>query len=122
MKCKIFFPLILILVLTFVFMPMTVKAGMENGNDLPLQHNKNFDSIDGETVLSTVSTGICHCGGNREETVYLRVDLAYCPAHGVSCRNYYVFYKQTYFYCTNPYCGDNWYSDWEAYYSEHDYG
>lgn len=63
--------------------------------------------------------GVCHCGARREKVELLRTRTGGCIdlKHDV---NKCVFYDHRYyFYCTNPYCNDSWYSEWENYKAEH---
>ncbi len=57
--------------------------------------------------------GMCHCGAQREKVIKLRVRSGECEEHGVgTC----VFSEERYYcYCTNPNCGDNWYTEWKTY-------
>ncbi len=67
-----------------------------------------------EIKVYSVKTGEkCHCGSIRNVDIYSRTDTIYCNEHGPNCKKLKAMYFQYYYYCTNPYCGDNYYGDWE---------
>jgi len=88
-----------------------------------LQEVKGFN-VSGEytnidDLAAVVPTTLCHCGGTRQQTYYLKGQTEPCPSHGAGCNDYTVAYIRDYYYCSNPYCGDNWYSAWRVYSTNH---
>lgn len=111
MKPKRLMSLVIACVCAFIFMPMDVYA---KGQDIGAEE---YFVMSMDTYFT--SSGICHCGAQRSETIKVRIDAVYCSQHGPNCKDYWIFYKCTYHYCQNPNCGDNWYDPWEYYETEH---
>lgn len=112
----VLFVLFITILITF---PMSVYAQ----SDISCSEEKIQQTELSETaIFSRIGReydGVCHCGARREKAELLRTRTGGCIdlKHDV---NKCVFYdRRYYYYCTNPYCNDNWYSEWENYKVEH---
>ena len=86
-----------------------------NSNNLFAQNQREYVIA----KITRTSTSICHCGAVRNETEYESIRFPQCPTHGTGCTLYSEIWVRTYFYCTNPNCGDNYYSEWRFSSSSH---
>jgi hypothetical protein len=98
-KKMIAFALALLLGLTFTPTASVVEAASVH---------TEFEEFAGLSITS----GYCHCGALRGETVYFRYTGKVCPVTYTCTLT--IEESRTYYYCTDPYCGDNYYSQWDG--------
>ena len=106
MRSSIYKTMLLALVFSFYLLPMTAFASSH--------------SEPAEEVILTIEAraSLCHCGGQRLESVIENISPVPCPVHGSSCSKCMLIEKRIYYHCSNPSCNDTYYGPvFESYYT-----
>ncbi len=104
-----------IIMLTGTPLAVNAQSSMPRDNYIVPQIEEDIVNI---TRSAPESDGFCHCGARREKVRYLSMRTGHCPIHGVESGC--IFKSERYYcYCTNPNCGDDWYTAWKEYEVEH---